>query len=104
MIGRPRKYNEQLFISIEIIKKVDPLWAKVRKLELGEEPQQEVKKEETPREKIINIVKTMDNSEGVDVSEVLNKVNIENGEELIDELVKEGELYENKPGKIRTIT
>ena len=32
LIGRPRKYNEELFISIEIIKTVDPTWAKVRKL------------------------------------------------------------------------
>lgn len=103
LIGRPRKYNEQLFISIEIIKKIDSQWTKVRKLELGEEEQKVETKIKTPREKILNVVKSMDNSEGVNISEVLNKVNIENGEELIDELLKEGELYENKPGKIRTL-
>ena len=45
----------------------------------------------------------MDNSDGVDISEVLNRANIENGEELIDELVREGEIYENKPGKVRAL-
>ena len=111
LIGRPRRYNDELFISIEIIKKVDPLWAKVRILELEKEVKEvtqkvELKiehKEESPRQKIIKLVRGMDNSDGVDVSEVLNKVNIENGEELIDELVKEGEIYENKPGKIRAL-
>ncbi len=110
LIGRPRKYNEELFISIEIIKTVDPIWAKVRKLELEQEIKEitpnslEVEqREESPRQKIITILKKMDNSEGVDISEVLNRANIENGEELIDELVKDGEIYENKPGKIRAL-
>jgi len=60
LIGRPRKYNEELFVSIEILKKIDPLWAKVRKLELGEQPKTEEAqqiKTESPREKIVNIVK-----------------------------------------------
>ncbi len=105
LIGRPREYNEQLFISIEIIKKVNPLWAKVRKLELEKQPEQKIEiKQKTPREKIINVMNSMDNPEGVDISEVLNMANIENGEKIIDELVKEGELYENKPGRIRTTT
>lgn len=110
LIGRPRKYNEELFISIEIIKTVDPTWAKVRKLELEKEIKEITPKsleveqrEESPRQKIIAILKKMDNSEGVDISEVLNRANIENGEELIDELVKDGEIYENKPGKIRAL-
>ena len=109
LVGRPRKYNEELFISLEIIKKVDPAWAKVRKLELEKEskeiiPKESInveQKEESPRQKIISILKKMDNSDGVDISEVLNRANIENGEELIDELVREGEIYENKPGKVR---
>lgn len=111
LVGRPRKYNEELFISVEIIKKVDPAWAKVRKLELEKEakettPKESLKveqKEESPRQKIISILKKMDNSDGVDISEVLNRANIENGEELIDELVREGEIYENKPGKVRAL-
>ena len=110
LIGRPRKYNEELFISIEIIKTVDPTWAKVRKLELEKEIKEITPKsleveqrEESPRQKIIAILKKMDNSDGVDISEVLNRANIENGEELIDELVKDGEIYENKPGKIRAL-
>ena len=111
LVGRPRKYNEELFISIEIIKKVDPAWAKVRKLELEKESKEIIpkeslnieQKEESPRQKIISILKKMDNSEGVDMSEVLNRANIENGEELIDELVREGEIYENKPGKVRAL-
>ncbi len=110
LIGRPRKYTEELFISIEIIKTVDPTWAKVRKLELEKEIKEITPKsleveqrEESPRQKIIAILKKMDNSEGVDISEVLNRANIENGEELIDELVKDGEIYENKPGKIRAL-
>ena len=37
IIGKLRKYNEQLFIAVEIAKKVDPVWGKVRKIELPQE-------------------------------------------------------------------
>ena len=46
LIGRPRNYNNELFISIEIAKKIDPVWSKVRRLEMGSQPRQEVKTEE----------------------------------------------------------
>lgn len=36
VIGRPREYNGQLFITPEIVKEIsNPKWAEVRKLELG---------------------------------------------------------------------
>jgi len=106
LIGRPRVYNNELFVSLEIIRKVDSLWAKVRKLELGKDSKKEIEiptKQESKREKILNIVRAMDNSEGVDLSEVLKRANIEDGESIVDELLKEGELYENKPGRLRSL-
>jgi len=37
IIGRPRKFNDQIFITIEISRKIDVLWSKVRKIELQKE-------------------------------------------------------------------
>jgi len=106
LIGKPRKYNDELFISVEIIRKIDPLWAKVRKLELNREPKNDVqipKRVESDREKILNLVRSLDNSNGVEVSEVLKRTNIEGGEGIIDGLIKDGELYENRPGRLRSL-
>jgi len=116
IIGKLRKYNEQLFIAVEIAKKVDPVWGKVRKLELPQEknsPNQEktpVKIVEEPFEEDIKgeiyiIIKKIDAGNGAEISEVLKMSNLDEqkGEELINDLLKQGEIYENRPGYLKTI-
>lgn len=45
IIGRPRSFNEQVFIVPEIIKKIDnPLWVKYRTLELNLQPKKKINK------------------------------------------------------------
>jgi len=36
IVGKARTYNQERYISPEILKKVDPCWLKLRKVELGE--------------------------------------------------------------------
>jgi len=109
IIGRPRKYNEQLFIAVEIAKKIDPVWGKVRKLELLQEktPVKIVEEpvEENNKDKIIPIIKKLDNGNGAEISEVLKMSNLDEqkGEEIINESLKQGEIYENRPGYLKTI-
>ena len=102
LIGRPRRYNEQLFLTIEIIKKIPPAWGKVRKLELEKSNKQE-NGQENDRQKIFSIIKKLDTGYGADISEVLKMLNPEKGEAIINNLLKLGEIYENRPGYIKTI-
>ena len=94
IIGKPRKYNEQLFIAVEIAKKIDPVWGKVRKLELPQEknsPTQEKTSlkivEEDNKGEIYTIIKKIDAGNGAEISEVLKMSNLDEqqGEELIND-------------------
>src|SRR3989344_9519358 len=43
IIGRPRLYNEEKYISPEIVSKVDPQWLKIRSLKLNASEKREFK-------------------------------------------------------------
>jgi RPA family protein len=116
LIGRPRKYNEQTFLNIEIIKKVDSLWTKVRKQEL--ESNFNMNKVETspstesPKvsmnqegEKLLNLIKSLDSDTGADLNEVISQSGLQEpeAEALIQELIKLGEIYEPQPNKVKIL-
>ena len=110
-----------------------PEWVELRKKELSrlygerevrvqETPKPEEKKEESPqqdeikveevsmsgnsdRQKILNIIENLDKTEGSDLIEVIqeSKLDEESANILIQELLKEGEIFEIKPGKLKII-
>jgi RPA family protein len=133
VIGRPRKYGNNYFISYEIVKKLDPLWAKVRLKELGEMPieesgkvenitenivkeekvetfENEVKEEKIEdsleeQKKILNLIKSMDAGEGAEIDGIISSsgFNQNKADEIIQDLVKAGEIYENVAGKVKIL-
>lgn len=108
IIGRPRKYNEQLFISVEIARKLPEIWSKIRKLELGiKEPLEKIEIKETnlKKQKILEAIKKLDNGKGAEITEIMKTIALpeEQGEALIEELIKQGEVYENSPNYIKAI-
>ena len=114
IIGRPREFSSEKYIIIEIIKKIDPAWAKVRELEL----------EKTARidntfsnkgnsieggivdlnsaNKILKLVKELDKGDGVSIEELSPK-NIKDMDKTIEMLLKEGDIFEIKPGKLKVL-
>jgi RPA family protein len=131
IIARPREYNNQIYLLPEILKKIkDNGWIKVRELELKQQPKiEDTKTEETklsneseklPKggleksqtfqkeeiieesipDKIINFIKEKDKGEGVDFEEVLKQIN---NEEAIKELLKKGELFEIRLGRLKVL-
>jgi hypothetical protein len=118
IIGRPREHNNKIFLVPEIIKELkNQKWLELRKKELKilnhgtpiikeDTPTQfePVKDEEIDNyhERIIKKIKELDKGEGAPYHEILNSLNIKNIEEKIQELIKEGELFEVK-GKIKTL-
>lgn len=123
VIGRPREFQDQKYIMPEIIKQIEnEKWIKLRKMELEmgksdkedkkikkipeiiEEPEIiKVVKEETNSEKVYNLIKKLDKGEGIEFDKVITKSSIKEAEEIIKNLLKEGEVFQNKPGKLKVL-
>lgn len=120
VIGRPRKYGDENYILPEIIKEIkNKAWADFRKAELdiikksiGDEdksekskvhaPTKTTKKEDSTPEpdSIIDVIKSRDNGEGVDIKDIMH---IENAEAKITLLLKEGDIFEIMPGRYKVL-
>jgi len=113
VIGRPREFASEKYVLIEIIKKIETDWAKVRKLELNldiktanidfksERLQSEIVIE-SPKNKIIKLIKTLDEGEGVLVENIPVNSN-EDIDKIVSVLLKEGDVFEVKPGKLKVL-
>ncbi len=126
VIGRPREYGSEKYIVPEIIKKIDnKKWIDVRKIELDIKDLKTAKlpaKEEKvivenidsgPKEQTKNIinnskliyetVKKLDSGQGVDIEDIIKKTGIKDAEEIIKKFLREGEMFEISPGRIKIL-
>ena len=135
IIGRPREFNSERYIVLEIIKKTSQEWMRVRKKELEnsfipDSQEIEEKKEENiekniveedlsgdekeeantgeegllaTNERIIQYIKKNEQGKGVEVEEILNDLNIDNCEKLLESMLKEGDLFETMPGRLKVL-
>ncbi len=118
VIGRLRKYEEEIYITPEIIKKFDdPNYELMNKLEAikhrvivekpveEEEVIEEVEIITSPKEDVIKTIKELDNGEGVEIKQIAEALNIEEKvvEDILAELMADGDVYEPKPGKVKLL-
>lgn len=61
----------------------------------------EVSKDKSPSETIIDAVNELDQGDGADVEEVASKLKDLDCDAIIDRLLKEGEVFETRPGRIK---
>jgi RPA family protein len=109
IIGLIRSYNQEIYILPEIVRKVDPKYLLIRKLELEKEapkiPTTEEKKQlKSHRDDIIDLVKSNEENEGIDKDEIILKFTDAKPDVLsqeIQKLLEEGIIYEPKPGRVR---
>jgi|SRR3989344_2174274 len=106
VIGTLRNFNNETYISPEIIKIVDPRHLLVRKLELdAERSQKPTNKEEVKaiKDRILDIVKSAEPDGGLEADKII--MAIDSAPQLVSQeitkLLEEGTLYEPRPGKIR---
>jgi len=108
VVGRPRVYNEELFVVPELARTIDPGWAAFRKkeLELVKRPAESkpvLKKETLNKEdEIIAKIKELDKGQGVEIEAIISHQG-QDSEKYIQKLIEEGVLYNNKPGFIKTL-
>lgn len=120
VVGRPRDFNGQIYLTIELIKKISSSWVAYRKKELSlikkirelnDLPQVE-KKASVPeiveskssigsKDKIAQVIKALDKGEGANIEDVLRLSKISNGDELISDMMMRGEIFELKAGYIK---
>jgi len=109
IIGVLRSFNQELYILPEIIKKTDPKYLLIRKLEiekstpkpLTSEQKQEIK---AFRDEIIDLIKTSESNEGIEKEEIINKIKNTNPKIIsqeIQKLLEDGVIYEPRPGRVR---
>lgn len=127
VIGRVRFFGSELYITPELIKKLDTIWLLVRKLELEKEygKPEEIEKEEiveeimqpevieedvvepteTARQKILELIEKETAQEGAQIGQIIQKSGLkeEAAEKAIDELLKEGEIFQPRKGFLKLI-
>ena len=120
IIGKLRIYNLEKYISPEIIKKLSPLWLKVRALELprlafsessppkliGEVEEETVENssdKRVPVKKILQLIKELDQGNGVLVEDLITKSYVKDTEQWIQTMLENGDIFQNLPGKVKVL-
>ena len=132
VIGKLRMYNQERYVAPEIVKMINPGWLKVRALEMKEriaaemeasithspaeqelveevkeeEFKQNKEKEETemlPMQKVTQLIKGLDQGEGVMMEEIISKSPVNNTEQLLEKMLESGEIFQNSPGKVKVL-
>jgi RPA family protein len=117
LIGRPRKYNEELYLLPEIVRIItDQRWLELRKLELKNQKRIPVKKEEVKvteevidenpvnnTQIIINKIKELDKGEGAETEQVIKETKLSEAERHMQDLINEGEIFEVKAGRVKVL-
>jgi DNA polymerase III alpha subunit len=109
VIGVLRNFNNETYISPEIIREQDSKYLLIRKLEL----EKEKSKNTTPmakeqiiavKDKILDIIKTAEGDGGIEMDKIildLRDVSPDVINSEIKKLLEEGIVFEPRPGKIR---
>ncbi|MEM4605831.1 MAG: OB-fold nucleic acid binding domain-containing protein [Candidatus Pacearchaeota archaeon] len=101
IIGILRNYNKEIYIYPEIIRKVDPGWLLIRKLEVQKEKGKE--NISNLKEIILNKIKEAEKNEGITIEKLIAEIEEEPKKinEEIKKLLEDGMIYEPRPGKLR---
>ena len=123
VVGKLRKFNDEIYLIPEIVKLIDnPNIEMLRKLELFKEfgkplviePKEQITEEKeievndpyvsASRKKILEIIESFSNEQGIKMDEVVEKSGLgEEAEQILNELLKEGEIYQPKPQYLKLL-
>lgn len=122
VIGRPREYNGERYVALEICKRVrNPAWVSYRRKELEgiggtmtigtavqDIPAPSLKHETVPAaapknpfEAIIEAIRSLDKGNGADIEDVI--ASVPDGQKFITTLIEEGEVFEIRPGRLKVL-
>lgn len=120
IIGWLRYFNNEVYVIPDVVRHVDTRWALIRRLELikiygepknaSDAPVKEdgvqvsVEKVQDPRQMILSIIKKED--EGIDIDKLIMDTHypVEQINSILNQLIEAGEIYEPRPGRLRSMT
>ncbi len=109
VIGVLRHFNNETYISPEIIKEQDPKYLLIRKLEIEKQrdenaPPIEKSQITAIKDKILELIKNAENEGGIDIDKIIMDLR-ETSPDIINQeikkLLEEGIIFEPRPGKLR---
>ena len=128
VIGRPREFNNEMYIIPEILKKIqNQTWMQVRRLELDNNINKNVKIETINNDEkenvstndiddkkiedvptldldiIYELIKKLDSGNGVSVEKVIKNSNNKDIENKVNKLLENGDIFELKPGVLKVL-
>ena len=105
LIGLLRYWNEEVYAIPEILKKKEPTYLLVRKLETDIDKPKVLDKTELNdlKDKIIEIIKREETNGGAEINKITEelKARQDSINQEIKKLLEEGTVYEPRPGKVR---
>ena len=105
VIGLLKSWNNETYLTPEIVKKKDPSYLLLRKLEVESNMPKSLDKSQVSaiKDKIVDMVKDQEANGGVDIEKIIltlkehpDAINKE-----IKRLLEDGMIYEPRPGKLR---
>ena len=129
IIGRPRRYNQERYISPEIAKKVSLPWLKLRATELAdrlgtlqkkdifaeeetgkysrgvlvEEAEEKGGEEIVPSRKLAQLIRSLDLGEGARIEEIIEQSPLQETEKILEKMLKTGEIFQVLPGRVKVL-
>lgn len=105
VIGLLRLWNNEIYITPEIIKKKELAFLLLRKLETDKMKLKQYDKEHAAalKDKIVEMIKEADKSGGIEVEKIILEMKESPGtiNKEIKKLIEDGVAYEPRPGKLR---
>src|SRR3989338_1459640 len=105
LIGLLRHWNNEIYVTPDIIKKRDPTFLLIRKLELEAEQPAIIPKEKLTqlKDKIIQKIKDAEKEGGIEIEKIILELKEQPStiNQEIKKLLEEGMTYEPRPGKLR---
>lgn len=121
VVGKIREQNGEMYIVPEIVRIVEPIWLKIRNMELTKlygkpervEFEADVKNLEVveevvsgnDRQKIIGLIDKNGSSDGIDYDALVlkSKLSEDVARKIIEDLLKDGEIYEPRAGRLKIL-
>jgi DNA polymerase III alpha subunit len=104
-IGMLREWNKEVYVTPEIMKKKQPEYLLLRKLENEKNKPTESEKKESLdlKDKVITIIKREEQNGGADIKKIIEELQAKQDvvNQEIRKLLEEGAIYEPRPGKVR---
>jgi len=104
VIGRPREFGNDKYISAEILKTVSKDWADLRKKELVSiQKTVPVAKETRNTDFVINVIRNLDKGDGASYDEIVKATKDPAIEKTVSMLLEQGMIFQVKPGKLKVL-